>query len=501
MSILPSRPEALDHIIKCYRAALPPGEPVHEFPITALDHLGFPVWITAQWQSNGTMATGNGYGATDAEARVGGWGELFEESAGFWGLERMPRRTGSFRELSRQGIPTLDPLRARLPVTTPYGADQPIEWTEARRYPSGEPIWVPVEMAAPSFAELGGEDAGPWLFTPITNGMGAGDTLKRALAHGLLELVQRDGNSVSYRALDQGVLIELDEIADPEISELLAHYEAEGIEVQVKLAAADLGMVSLYVVGHERNPQRVPHPLMLTGCGEAAHPDREVALRKALREFASSRARKRFEHAAPASTIQELAPGYLERYREDPPRSEEQEQRALEAMREWLSLDAEGMMERIRDPIFGDRSRIRFSELPSVPPGSLKTPDAVLRATAERLRANGLEILYVSYTEPDRPVQALKAIVPGLEVETMTYHRIGPRNLRRLLDRGSPLVGLGRPPAGAYRIPMTAEAETAFGGLAWFSVAETDRTVSGLYAMYREPERHVLAFGEEKIGR
>src|SRR3712207_7295222 len=44
--------------------------------------------------------------------------------------------------------------------------------------------------------------SGEWLVTPITNGLGAGDTLERAVLHGLLELVQRDGNTVSHRGLE-----------------------------------------------------------------------------------------------------------------------------------------------------------------------------------------------------------------------------------------------------------------------------------------------------------
>ena len=58
----------------------------------------------------------------------------------------------------------------------------------------------------------------------------------------------------------------------------------------------------------------------------------------------------------------------------------------------------------------------------------------------DRLRDAGLDVLYVDYSSPNGEVSAVKAIVPGLEVETMSYGRIGPRNLRRLLDRDSDLA-------------------------------------------------------------
>ena len=71
----------------------------------------------------------------------------------------------------------------------------------AKRFPSGEPVLVPYEFAACYRSQLDG--IAP-LTTPITNGLGAGDSFERALVHGLLELLQRDGNCVSFRAMDQG---------------------------------------------------------------------------------------------------------------------------------------------------------------------------------------------------------------------------------------------------------------------------------------------------------
>jgi ribosomal protein S12 methylthiotransferase accessory factor len=80
------------------------------------------------------------------------------------------------------------------------------------------------------------------------------------IAHGLLELLQRDGNSVAYRALDRGVGIELDEVADPEVRATLARYDREGVEVVAKLAATDFGMANVYVVGFDREAGRATHP-------------------------------------------------------------------------------------------------------------------------------------------------------------------------------------------------------------------------------------------------
>ena len=86
--------------------------------------------------------------------------------------------------------------------------DRPLRWLPARRWRDGalaEQVWVPAEVAAVSGDDVpGGPPAGGWLVTPITNGLGAGQSLAWAVGHGLLELLQRDGNGLRFRALDPG---------------------------------------------------------------------------------------------------------------------------------------------------------------------------------------------------------------------------------------------------------------------------------------------------------
>ena len=88
---------------------------------------------------------------------------------------------------------------------------------------------------------------------------------------------------------------------------------------------------------------------------------------------------------------------------------------------------------------------------------------------------------------------AAKVLVPGLEVETMSYGRIGERGVRRLLDRGEPLVAVGADPGGWARVHLTAAAQERLGGPAWFDRAGADRRVGPLYPLYREPGRHAVA--------
>ena len=496
-SMLSPRPDP--PAVARYRAAL--GLDVLEFPLTPLDTTGIPVWSAAAW-TDGAFASGIGYGGTDDRARTGAWGELAEGVAVRDG-GAAPTRRASYRQLAREGVPAVDPLRLRLPVGTDYTADAERLWVEARRFApgstrDGEGVWVLLEEATAYAAYL--PDGYRPLYTPVTNGLGAGDTRERALAHALLELVQRDASSVGYRAFDRGVVLDLDAVGDAETRALISRLQDEaGITLMAKLAGAPLGIPVVYVIGRERDLGAMPHPLVLTGCGEGAHPDRERALKKAVLEYGASRVRKYFAHA-PLSEIEGRVPDeYVRRLRQHGMAPEEG--RATEAVAEWAGLGAEDQLRRLEGTWFRERERVPFSSLPTadVP----DEPAALAADAAGRMADDGLDVLYVPLAEGD--VHAVKAVVPGLEVETVTYGRIGPRNLRRLLGRiaaGDPLVhpdlvGAGRPPAEAQAVPLAPDGEEALGGPAWIHLDLVEEALGPLYPMYREPTEHVIALRAE----
>ena len=469
---------------------------IFEFPFGAIDRLDAPLWSVVLLAQDGALNDGFGYGPTLERAQTSAWGEAIEWFHARQSLKRTPRVHASFAELQERGENALDPVSLNLQVGTSYTPAMPLQWIEVTRHPdgetAGETALVPIEFVAPRYADIEA-DADPSRFVgvPITNGLGAGPTFERALAHGILELLQRDGNSVSYRAMDRGIAVELDEVRDPQTRALLKHLDEQNIEVLVKVASLDFGMVNLYVVGYDRDLTRAPFPIALSACGEAAHPDREVALGKALHEFCMARARKTFNHG-PLAPIRKLAPsGYLEAFRPATMRSEDD--RALDEMRGWMNLTYQQFFEMLRDPIFSVNETVKLSELPTI---RVDDDAHLLQILTERLNADDLPIYYARFTPPDAAVCVLKAVVPGLEVETMTYRRIGARNLARLLHRDSPLVGLGDAPATALPIMLTEADQKLFPG-AWFDGARLDEIIGPLYPLYREPGRHVIGFLEE----
>ncbi len=474
--------------ISAYLKALPEGEAV-TYPMDPLDRLGLPVWSADLFTPDGGTHNGIGFGASDERAAIGALGELSEMVSAGRAVKRLERRRTSYRELLRELGPegVADPLTLCLPAGSEYSPESPLLWVEARRWASDEAVLVPLEFVAAAPGDIRDEGDG-WLILPINNGLGAGLSVEQAFAHGLLELVQRDGNSATYRALDLGVGVDLDDVRDPETLDLLARLDREGIEVTVKLASTDLGVANLYVVGAERDPTKAPHPLALSACGEAADPDREKALKKALTEYVAGRSRKPFSNG-PLSRMTAVTPALTVARLLRAATLEHEEERALRGSVDWLGLGAHEMRDLLEDPIFTVRTKVDFSSLPE----SAETNDSAANIMANRLREDGLDPLYVDLSPPGGEVHVTKAVVPGLEVETASYARIGARNLRRMLRRDDGLVGTGDPGPGARRILLPEPAREEFGPEPWLDVAALDAKVGRLYPLYREPGHHLPA--------
>ncbi len=483
-----------------YRDALPAGE-LLLFPITALDRTGIPTWKAVFFADDDgrTVHHGHSYGPTDAQALLGAMGELAESVHAHAALGTMARRRGSFRTLARQfgDAGAVHPFRLCLPAGSLVDADTEREWVAARRFPSGETVWVPVDVVALSASDVGGYVP---FTTPITNGLGAGPTREFALAHGVQELLQRDGNGLRFRALDAGIALDLAAIDDPVVHDLLRRFTEADIEPIVKFASDEFEIANVYVVGAERDGIRAPLPLAMTAAGEAASPTRAVALRKALLEFGAARPRKMFAHGPLDDVARVAPPGYLARVRERGEPGHE-ERRALEAMLRWLDLDQDALRATIGDPILRVNETRDAMTLPDWQPSAQSAAPGVELALllAERLAAAGLEILYVDCTSPAMAahgVHVVRAIVPGLEVETMSYHRIGERNARKLLEAKSALVRREPLPAGRP-VRLLPDAEERLGGPVWLDAAAVDRTAESLYALYREPDVHAAPLARE----
>lgn len=483
--------EDLEQTLENFRAAVPSAH-VYEFSTAALDHLGIPLYCVGVWTDDETYYDGFGYGAGETGAKIGAWGEILESFYAGKTLKKMPRVVASFNDLKAENRAAVAPEILCLDAGVDYSADKKIQWVSVKNL-RGEAVLVPVEAAAVYPSQVPEIKPDEWLFRPITNGLGAGKSLAQAIAHGALETVQRDGNCVTFRAMDLGRRIELDEVKKTETRELLAFLESKNIEIIPKLAGIVAGIPVIYVVGYDRDLSGVEFSMTVSACGEAAHPDREIALNKALREYVSGRARKHFMHGtldklarvAPAGYVAKMTANDIGR----------QEKRALEAVSDWAQSSNAEIFRRIEKPILETRSVVKFSELPTTEFAGGDW-EAILEDLREKLAALDTEILYADFSESaPEGIFVARAVVPRMEGETMSYGRIGRRNLERLFERQKQdesiekMVGFGadaRPP-NARKIHLSEADAKLFPG-AWLDPEAVERQVGAFYALYREPE-------------
>ncbi len=464
-------------VLAAYRAALSATGTLTEYRLDAFDRIGIPV-ATAGWESpDGASANGVGYGTTGDAAAIGALGELAEQVVMADAVAALDVTWGSYAELADRAV---DPVTLTLPAGSPYTPAMRRAWVPMTRYRTGDEVLVPIE-----FVTSGGglPDGYEPLITPIGNGLGAGDTVERAVGHALLELVQRDGDTVSFRALDEGVVVDLAGLTDPDALATLDRFRAVGLAPQVKLASTEFATV-VYVAARDDAPDAPA--TAIASMGEAAHPDPQVAVTKALLEYASSRARKAFAFG-PADEVARLLPEYWAH--EQTLTIGPQEPRALHTMRDWSTRSTAELRELLEPTLLQHRRTVPLADLPTVDQSRYTTPAALLDLMLERLA--DFDVLVATGRTGD--IVAAKVLVPGLEVETLSYLRIGERVARRLLDRGSPLVGRGEPTtASQAALHLTPDARRRLGGPVWIDRDRVDATVGELYPLYREPRRHAV---------
>ncbi|MGB7405180.1 MAG: YcaO-like family protein [Pacificimonas sp.] len=489
-------PTDLPQAAQDYIASFPTGELV-AFPIGDIDPSGIPVWIVSLFtdhpQLKGMLPYGAGYGATDADAILGSLGEIAEMTFGTLSGACADPVVASYNDLvaSDGERAVADPLNLCLPAGSRVDRTTELGWVKATSWLDGRTVHVPVELAAYLSSEL--PDEYEPFTTVISNGAGAGPTLDWAIGHALCEIVQRDGNGLLFRALDRGIALDLSEDMPESARALIDRFADAGIRVILKFASDEFGIPNLYCVGEEDGGEP-PVPIMATACGEGCHPDRETALLKALTEYAASRTRKAFAHA-PLSFARRFAPpDYIDRYLAGT-RPAAQEPRAMAEMQRWRRESAATLRGWLADNMLSQRTSRAYAELPTTPAAGGDGRAAAMKA---RLTDAGFDILYVDQTPLGSAVKSVKVIVPGMEVETMSYGRIGARGARKLIEMDSPLIRFGEETPDVRPVRMPPEDLASFKAQPLFDYAEADRLVGPLYPLYREPEAHAAGWQDEQ---
>lgn len=249
--------------------------------VTGLDVLGIPVYMACRPLSR-SIAVSQGKGTTKAEAKV----SALMEAAESYHAERItqPLILASLLELQQdravigiKGLPRsclgdFDPRR-------------PILWIEGRDLVTGCALWLPFELVSTNYTLP--QPPGSFAFAANTNGLASGNLLSEAIVHGLCELIERDAMALwrlGAEAARARTAVHLESIEAAAARNLLDCFAGGGVVVGLWEVTSDVGVPAFCCVALDPDNSGT-EPELGAGC----HPDREIALLRALSEAAQSR--------------------------------------------------------------------------------------------------------------------------------------------------------------------------------------------------------------------
>ncbi len=248
---------------------------------TGLDRIGIPCYSAIRPAAT-TLSTSQGKGIDDAAAQASALMEAIEFAVAERARPQTRRATSA--ELAARGEAYFDPERL-LPADAPLLPDQPIHWLEGRSWPSGAPIWMPLDAVS-----LGGDAADLPTIGRSSNGLASGNCSEEALFHAICELVERDATSLWSLLTDPARLateFAIDDVADETVRDLGARIAAAGLQLRLFDQTTDLGVPSVMAVIIENGGGAARAFDMAAGYG--AHPVGSRAIVRAITEAAQTR--------------------------------------------------------------------------------------------------------------------------------------------------------------------------------------------------------------------
>jgi ribosomal protein S12 methylthiotransferase accessory factor len=345
--------------------------------VTGLDYLGIPVAIAVRPNSRSVaVSAGKGLRVEQAMASA-----LMEAAEAFHGEELASRyRHASWQELAPEAD-VADPMRLS-GTGTPFDAKAAIPWIEGFDLLGDSPCWVPAEIVHTDCTLPALPGSGYFLMG--SNGLASGNHMLEALIAGICEVIERDAVALWHaRGLREraGVRLDLATVDDPACRELLDIYAAAGITPRVWNVTSDIG-VAAFLCDVPALPESAV-PGMRRARGAGCHPDRGVALARALMEAAQSRLN--------------LIAGVRDDIRRD----------------DYVQSAADRVGAALLDVTLQDVPLCPFSAAPDFAGDDLA---ADLRALLARLRAAGIgQVVAVDLTRSDLGIPVVRVVIPGLE--------------------------------------------------------------------------------------
>lgn len=378
--------------------------------ITGLDRIGIPVYSSVVPKSHDSLSVYNGKGVRPVDAQAGALMEAIERQTA---LKVRPRLIeGSFFELNQSGR-TLDPKTVNQKLKSDYSDHRSYSWIEGTDFLTAEPWWVPAKLAGYMWDDV----PHPSCFEiNDTNGLASGNCRQEAICHALCELVERDTWTFAElgahhlprqrRSLVHGVGskdgpddLEMFPCVEVGSNDLLDKFYAADLFPAIRDLTCELGVPTIFASVADEHITNFP----MAHSGMGAHPDVNVALRRALSELAQSR----------CVDIQGVREDIL------PPN----------ASSDCFSLHTRRISAVDRSSWYLGPSNTH-RPLDAIPSHSFDSLEADIEFLLNRFQACGLDrIIVVDLTPEETTYSVVRVIVPGIELWATDHGRLGPRAL------------------------------------------------------------------------
>lgn len=364
--------------------------------VTGLDRIGIPVW-NAIVPNSRTIVVNQGKGLDDAQARLSAAMEAIERAVAC--DPRVAAVRASRSGLGDTGVeaePLLGLVAADQPDPDP---DEATEWMLGTDLLAAGKVWVP--LAAVSLDRTGTGRR----YWQSSDGLAAGSSLREAIMHGILELIERDAEALwKVGALHRRCecCIEPACLGSSVLDELVQRIDRANLRLRLFDITTDIGVPSFTALIGPANPDRKASLRFAeVAQGNAAHPDRRRAAIRAVLEAAQSRLT------------------YISGARDDI---------SADAFERDLPEDTRAVLQSRPSPGGGEDH-----PLPYIGPAGLP------RHLLGSLRSAGCERLIVVPLTIERayPFEVVKVFAPGLEhADGLRRRRFGPRAISRSLLAG-----------------------------------------------------------------
>lgn len=372
--------------------------------VTGLDCIGIPV-CNAIRPSARSLSVSQGKGIGLAQARVSAAMEAIElyhaERAAEEAIRATRRRLGTGRAVDPAALSVLPGASGDLSA-------REMRWIEGEDLLGGGPVWVPADAVSCDLT-LGAASDGVLLTS--SNGLGSGNHAAEAQLHGLCEAIERDQTCLHDAAGahlgHEPALIDTATVDDPACRTLIGRIEAAGIRVFAWQQEGDIAVPSFGAAIADGAETPMPGGPIGTFQGYGCHPDRGIALSRAITEAVQARLT------------------YISGARDDLYRDDYLLIQSRRNRRSWLAWLAR------------ERPSRSFRDVPDMAGGDVGEDLERVLAVVER--AGFGQVAAVNLTLPGIGIPVVRMLVPGM-VEPTAAGRVpgaSPRVRRFLAQRAA----------------------------------------------------------------